>query len=112
MQVNLSSTSPSSSPSALVGTIYRYFPIGKRPTMSKADAAYDILRGQILLQQCAIDALLTFHPRRDELADAFTVSSAEFIKMISAQKDFEAEAIQVVKMMRASMLRRLGRADS
>jgi hypothetical protein len=46
--------------------------------MSNPNAAYDILRGQILLQQCAIDALLTAHPRRDELADAFTATSASF----------------------------------
>ena len=79
--------------------------------MSKSSAAYDILRGQILLQQCAIDALLAAHPRREELAEAFTASSAEFIKMISDQAGFEAEAIEVVKMMRASMLRRLGRTE-
>jgi len=53
--------------------------------MSNPKAAYDILRGQILLQQCAIDALLTAHPRRDELADAFTASSAEFIKSKGGQ---------------------------
>ena len=79
--------------------------------MSKQSAAYDILRGQILLQQCAIDALLTAHPRREELAEAFTATSAEFIKMISGQPGFEPEAIEVVKVMRASILRRLGRAE-
>jgi hypothetical protein len=57
--------------------------------MSQSNAAYDILRGQILLQQCAIDALLTAHPRRDELAEAFTATSAEFIKMICDQPGFD-----------------------
>lgn len=79
--------------------------------MSERSAAYDILRGQILLQQCAIDALLTAHPRKDELAEAFTASSAEFLKMISGTPGFEPEAIEVVKLMRASMLRRLGKTE-
>ena len=63
--------------------------------MSTSSAAHDILHGQILLQQCAIDALLTAHPRREELADAFTATSAEFIKMISEQPGFKPKAIRL-----------------
>jgi len=62
------------------------------------NAGYDILRAQSLNN--AVDALLAAHTLRDELAEAFTASSAEFIKMISDQPSFEPDAIQVVKQDR------------
>ena len=72
--------------------------------------AYDALRGQILLQQCAIDLLLSSHPDRDTLAQLFLLSSAELVTMME-REGFEREAVDAVKQMRQSMLRRLGRTE-
>jgi len=75
-----------------------------------SNQAYDVLRAQILLQQCAIDALLQTHPDCEKVADLFLNERSAFLKLI-AEKAIDPEAVEVTKLMRRSMLERLGRAE-
>jgi hypothetical protein len=75
-----------------------------------SNTAYDVLRAQIQLQQCAIDALIATHPDREQLARIFSLQSAEFLQLIE-EKGFEPDAVAVTKQMRQAMLRRMGRTE-
>ena len=75
-----------------------------------SNTAYDVLRAQLQLQQCAIDALIATHPDLEQLARIFSQQSAEFLKLIE-DKAFDPDAVNVTKQMRQSMLRRMGRTE-
>ena len=75
-----------------------------------SNTAYDVLRAQLQLQQCAIDALIATHPDLEALARIFSQQSAEFLKLIE-DKAFDADAVNVTRQMRQSMLRRMGRTE-
>ena len=69
---------------------------------------FDVLRGQMMLMQAAVDALLATHPEPEKVAAMFDTESAELLSLFSSRHPHRA-ALENAHEMRDTMLARLRR---